>query len=134
MRHLIESRGLSDQFFVDSAGTGSWHVGQSPHRDSIDVAAHHGLDISHQKSRQIHGGDLIAFDWVVVMDRSNLQDVLDLGPPKDKHDRVRLLLDFGSEENRKDVPDPYYEGGFEGVYQLIYQGCSGFLDHILSDQ
>ena len=25
--HLLEERGLSDQFVVDSAGTGGWHVG-----------------------------------------------------------------------------------------------------------
>ncbi|HCT44420.1 MAG TPA: phosphotyrosine protein phosphatase, partial [Phycisphaerales bacterium] len=28
--HLVEQRGLSDRFHIDSCGTGDWHIGKSP--------------------------------------------------------------------------------------------------------
>ena len=36
---LAKQAGVGDQYQVDSAGTGSWHVGESPDRRMRQVAA-----------------------------------------------------------------------------------------------
>ena len=132
MKHLIHEQGLSGQYTVDSCGTGGYHVGERPHRGSIEIASEHGLDIRDQRSRQVIPRDLRDFDWIVAMDTSNRNSLRHLDPSGDSHDRIVLLLDYASGNAPRDVPDPYYAGGFDVVYDLILDGCSGLLAHIQS--
>ena len=37
-RDLVATRNVSEDFIIDSAGTGGWHVGNPPHNGSIDIA------------------------------------------------------------------------------------------------
>jgi len=100
---------------VDSAGTGNWHVGETPCNNSIVVAKNHGVDISLQKSRQVTSKDLIEFDLIVALDDSNFNDLKALGA-----NNITKLGDYGYDG--QDVPDPYFYDGFEGfqeVYKMI---------------
>eukprot|EP01156_Anaeramoeba_ignava_P009891 Anaeramoba_ignava/a478403_18.p4 GENE.a478403_18~~a478403_18.p4 ORF type:complete len:150 (-),score=25.32 a478403_18:144-593(-) len=98
-----------------SAGTGSWHIGEAPCENSIKVAKQNGIDISTQRARQVNINDFEEFDLIVGLDDSNISNLKKLGcknPLK--------LGDFGFEG--KDVPDPYFFNGFEGfdkVYNMI---------------
>jgi protein-tyrosine phosphatase len=132
MRHLVNERGLNESFTVDSCGTGSWHVGQEPHPGSQKVAALHGISLAGQRSRQLTRQDIVDFDWLIAMDTSNRNGIRHLDDGGLKSDRTVLLLDYAGDNAPRDVPDPYYVGGFEGVYQLVYKGCEGLLDHILA--
>ncbi len=111
---------LTTDFFVDSAGTGGWHVGQSPDERSIATARNYGIDISNQKARKFTVSDFDTFDHIFVMDQSNYKDVLNLAPDDVAKSKVALILGPS-----KEVPDPYYGGqdGFEKVYQLLDQAC-----------
>ncbi|MDA3945159.1 MAG: low molecular weight phosphotyrosine protein phosphatase [Helicobacteraceae bacterium] len=100
---------------IDSCGTGSWHVGEAPCSDSIRVAKEHGLDISHQRARQINQEDLLYFDLIIVLDEKNLHDLKMMGAQN-----VHKLGAYGY--NNEDVPDPYFFPGYEGfdkVYNMI---------------
>ena len=100
---------------IDSAGTGSWHVGETPCPDSIKIAKDKGIDISKQKARLVQKEDFDNFDLVVGLDDNNVRDLKKLGCKK-----VLKLGDFGG--NGEDVPDPYFFDGFEGfdkVYEMI---------------
>lgn len=111
---------LTTDFFVDSAGTGGWHAGQSPDERSIATARNYGIDISKQKARKFTVSDFDTFDHIFVMDQSNYKDVLNLAPNDVAKSKVTLILGPS-----KEVPDPYYGGqdGFEKVYQLLDQAC-----------
>lgn len=111
---------LTTDFFVDSAGTGGWHAGQSPDERSIATARNYGIDISNQKARKFTVSDFDTFDHIFVMDQSNFKDVLNLAPDDVAKSKVALILGPS-----KEVPDPYYGGqdGFEKVYQLLDQAC-----------
>lgn len=111
---------LTTDFFVDSAGTGGWHAGQSPDERSIKTARNYGIDISNQKARKFTVSDFDTFDHIFVMDQSNFKDVLNLAPDDVAKSKVALILGPS-----KEVPDPYYGGqdGFEKVYQLLDQAC-----------
>lgn len=130
--HLVEQRGLSDRFHIDSCGTGGWHVGNPPDPRSVLVASKYGLDISHLRARQFDAAsDPHEYDWLIVMDRSNHADLIDMGSPEHK---VRLMrsYDLSVRDGERDVPDPYYGGddGFDKVYEMLMRACEGMLDSI----
>lgn len=112
-RKLIEEGGHT--IAVDSAGTGSWHVGETPCKHSVTVAKNHAVDISHLRARQVKKADFSTFDIIVALDESNYRDLKSLGCQN-----LVKLGDYGHEG--ADVPDPYFFDGFEGfehVYTMI---------------
>jgi protein-tyrosine phosphatase len=112
---------LPDNFIVDSAGTGSWHVGRAPDKRSIAVAQKNGLCIDGQKGRQFKTSDFDEFDYIYVMDSSNYSDVIDLAKTPEHKNKVQLILNELFPGENVDVPDPYYgvANGFDNVYQML---------------
>lgn len=52
---------------IDSAGTGSWHVGEAPCENSIKVAKQNGIDIASYKARKVTQKDFELFDLIVAL-------------------------------------------------------------------
>jgi protein-tyrosine phosphatase len=116
---------------VDSCGTISMHEGNRPDQRSIDVMRSAGVDIALQRSRPICAEDFLRFDHILVMDGSNLSDVLALLSDDNAGGQVaRLLLGGGAGADGCDVPDPYYGGddGFIAVRDLVRAGTERWLD------
>lgn len=127
---ILKSKINNNKVFVDSAGTGGWHVGGRPDIRSIEVANSHQLNISDQRCRKFTIEDFDNFDLIYVMDKSNFEDVISLS--RDLADRIKVKLFRDELSNTKglDVPDPYYggeEGGFEMVYQIIDEVCDAIV-------
>ncbi len=122
---LLQKKVDADLIFVDSAGTGGYHIGHKPDARSIAIAAKYGLDIGNQICRQLNRNDLQKFDLIYAMDRNNYNNIIALAANQIEKGKVRLLLDEVDIEI-KEVPDPYYDGedGFEKAYQLIDLACS----------
>ncbi|HKO77494.1 MAG TPA: low molecular weight protein-tyrosine-phosphatase [Flavobacterium sp.] len=122
---ILASKLPNDKFLVDSAGTGSWHVGRSPDNRSIATAKKNGLNISKQKGRQFQKTDFDAFDYIFVMDNSNYNDVIHLAQSETQKGKVQLILDAIFPNENVDVPDPYYgvANGFDMVYQMLDEAC-----------
>lgn len=133
MRHLVDEAGLSSEIEVESAGTAGYHTGAPPDERSAAEALRNGIDISDQRSRQFHAGDFAFFDLVVAMDESNQTDLVDLAPDQETADVVVRLREFDAAAESLDVPDPYYESGFDGVFTMIERACQGLLDHIQAE-
>ena len=116
---------LSEDFTVDSAGTGGWHAGELPDKRSIATAKNRGLDITNQRARQFKRSDFDTFDHIFVMDNSNYKDVLALAPNEEAKLKVKLILNEIFPNENVDVPDPYYGGqdGFENVFDMLDQAC-----------
>ncbi|MGM0577331.1 MAG: low molecular weight protein-tyrosine-phosphatase [Myxococcota bacterium] len=133
-RDEVARRGVEGLVRVDSCGTGGWHVGEAPDPRSVEVAQRHGLDISHQRARQLRGEDFYEFVWMIPMDRSN-ERVLAASRPDDHDGLVRRYTTFVPGRAPEDVPDPYYGGprGFDDVFDLIRRGAGPLLDEILAD-
>ncbi|MDH3582317.1 MAG: low molecular weight phosphotyrosine protein phosphatase [Hyphomicrobiales bacterium] len=126
--HIAAEAGLEGSIFVDSAGTGGWHVGNPPDPRARTAAAARGISISHQRARQVTREDFSDFDLILAMDRDNLETLRRLAGG-DPGERVKLLLDYAPEAGLRDVPDPYYGGpqGFEEVLDLIETASRGLL-------
>lgn len=149
MAMLVEQAGLSGELEIDSAGTGNWHVGDSPDPRAIEAAARRGIELR-GRARQVDAEDFERFDLIVAMDRSNLANLEALAPGPGEGAELRLLREFempeGEEEARGadrgegrrggalDVPDPYHGGaeGFDRVLALIERCCKGLLQELTS--
>ena len=122
LEDLAKKKGLSIK--VDSAGTGSWHIGSLPDQRSIEVAKIHNIDISTQKARQFNTKDFKYFDKIYVMDTMNYSNIIKLCSNKIECEKVELILKNINPEERLSVPDPYYDNdGFENVYKLLKSAC-----------
>lgn len=118
---ILASKLPEDKFTVDSAGTGSWHIGHAPDKRSIAVAQKNGLCIDHQKGRQFKPADFDQFDYIYVMDSSNYRDIIQLAKTPEHKNKVHLILNELFPDENVDVPDPYYgtANGFDIVYQML---------------
>jgi len=112
---------------VDSAGTSGWHEGELPDKRSIAVAQTHDIDITYQRSRQFTSADLDRFDLILAMDSSNYSNIMQMANSDDQKAKIHLILNFLNPNENRAVPDPYYEGGFEEVYQMLDKSCEKIL-------
>ncbi|MEI8307407.1 MAG: low molecular weight protein-tyrosine-phosphatase [Chloroflexales bacterium] len=126
--HMVQEAGLADHIHTDSAGTGGWHAGERPHPSTLAVLRRHGIDASGQRARQVTINDFTQFDYIVAMDNDNLVDMARFHP--EAHVRACLLLDYVPDVPVREVPDPYYNGRFEEVFNLVTVGGRGLLQHI----
>lgn len=135
MRQMVEERALSNDIIVDSAGIGSWHVGEMPDPRMRKHAARRGYDLSPLRARQFRSDDFWKFDYIVVMDEENYHDVMERGGVYADARKVLRMKDyFIRYKGQQSVPDPYYGGaeGFERALNLIEDGCEGLLKDLVN--
>ncbi|WP_078553091.1 low molecular weight protein-tyrosine-phosphatase [Bacillus alkalicellulosilyticus] len=128
-RKKVAEQGLSDTITIDSAGTGNWHVGKPPHEGTRSILDDYQVSYSGMKARQVIQEDLQSFDYIIAMDAENI-GVLRSMAGHQKTGEIARLLDFLPESDIADVPDPYYTGNFEEVYELVNASCDNLLDYI----
>lgn len=127
-RQLVADAGLTNKIYVDSAGTASYHVGETPHYGTQGIFRKHNIPYDNL-ARQFHKQDFADFDYILAMDHSNLKNIQKLMPAKSRA-KAALLLDYAPALATKEVPDPYYDGRFDEVYELVKSGGIGLLQAI----
>lgn len=131
MQKLVSEEGLNEKIFVDSAGTSSYHEGDAPDLRSIECADKYGVDLRSLRSRPVKAEDFVEFDLILAMDGANIWH-LDMKRPTDKKyqkARVQKLLEYAPDFG-EDVPDPYYQNGFDRVYNMLEEACTNLLQEI----
>jgi len=127
-RDRVESAGLAEKIFVDSAATHDYQTGEPPDHRAMAHARRRGYKLAERCARQIEREDFERFGWIIAMDRDNLDALEDLRPA---HYRgyLGLLLDFVPELAEREVPDPYNgePEDFERVLDLVERGTVGLL-------
>ncbi|KAI5288952.1 hypothetical protein KEM52_000969 [Ascosphaera acerosa] len=152
-RHLVKTDVAPSNitFHIDSAGTSSYHIGDSPDSRTMATLRKHGINNYRHLGRQLRAADFTEFDYIMAMDMSNLRDILHardravakLGDGA-KVAQVRLFGDFAAQDGTvhekvgggSAVPDPYYGAGdgFEQVFQMVSQYSLGFLQYLVNQQ
>lgn len=129
-QHSVNQAGLGDQFEIDSAGTGGWHTGEQAHSGTRNVLKVNNIPYD-GRARQVVRDELAQYDYVLVMDRSNLSDIMRFGEPENTE--IALFLSYAVQDGLVDVdevPDPYYTNNFDYVYDLVQKGSQALLEHI----
>jgi len=130
MRKLLADEGLDGVVEIDSAGTGSWHVGEPPDARAAEEARARGFRLG-GAARQVQRDDFARFDYLVAMDGSNRNNLERLAPDAGAEAKIRMLRDF-EPGGGGDVPDPYYGGaeGFQKVFDICERSCRGLIEHL----
>lgn len=133
---ILKSKVDSSKVWVDSAGTGGWHVGELPDSRSIEIARRNQINISDQRCRKFKEDDFEEFDLIYVMDKSNRDDVLNLASNRLHESKVKLILNELSPETDLEVPDPYYGGdrGFQNVFDMLNDACEQIANRIIDEK
>ncbi len=128
---LVEVAGLTDKIAIDSAGTVPYHVGKAPDSRAQSAATERGYDLSDYRARLVTRADGENFDYIIVMDETNLLDVRSVLAKKD-WPKLHMFLDFIPGPPGREVPDPYSGGqeGFTHVLDLVEEASRGLLQHI----
>ena len=128
---LVREHGLEEQIHIESAGTHAYHVGDPPDVRAQDAAARRDVDLSRLRARQVTHKDFAQFDYILAMDRDNL-DILTAVAPQHTHQKMSLFLEFAPNLREAEVPDPYYGGtrGFDRVLDLVEAAADGLLSHL----
>ena len=125
---MVEDAGLQNTIEVDSAGTGSWHVGETAHPGTIRVLADNGINYR-GRARVVNKQDVVdPNSYVIAVDASTMHE---LQRRFGDFPNLYLLLDFAENTSERDVPDPYYEGNFEYVYELVEDASRGLLAAVI---
>ena len=133
LQRMVDERGLSDRFYIDSAGIGGWHIGDLPDKRMRVHARPRGYELTH-RARRVQASDFEDFDLIVGMDAANVDDLRTLAATIEQQNKVVMMGDYIRQYPNHDyVPDPYYEGseGFELVLDLLEDACDNLLNRIV---
>lgn len=130
MKNLIKQKGLEEKIVVDSAGTGDWHTGKPPHEGTQEILSRNNISFEGQRARQIIEEDVENFDYIIGMDSENVGNIRRLAGFA-LAGKVERLLDYLDDYPIADVPDPYYTGNFDEVFEMVSKSCEKLLDEII---
>ena len=128
MQKLVDDAGLSDRFYIDSAGLIDYHEGDEADPRMRTHARRRGYNITH-RSRPLRESDFDHFDYIIGMDGQNIKRLHRLAPTAEAERKISLMSDYCVRQSADCVPDPYYGGsaGFEHVLDLLEDACDGLL-------
>jgi protein-tyrosine phosphatase len=129
-RDLLIKENLTEKIAVDSAGTGSWHIGDPPHKGTLGILHKYKISAAGLIGRLLTEEDFDKFDYLVGMDESNKKNIYKI-TRRPNHPKIIRLLDLT--RHNRDVPDPYYTGDFDETYRLVSKGCRALLEKIRSE-
>ena len=133
MQAMVDARGLTERFHIDSAGIGGWHIGDLPDKRMRVHARPRGYELTH-RARRVSPGDFDDFDLIVGMDAGNVDELCSRAATIEQQNKVVMMGDYIRRYPHYDyVPDPYYEGseGFELVLDLLEDACDNLLNQII---
>lgn len=129
-KDLINSKGLQEQFIVDSAATSREEIGNGMHIGTVKKLREQGIRYADHKARQITLEDYINYDFIIGMENSNIRNILKI-VGEDNENKIYRLLDFT--KYPKDIADPWYTGNFDITYEEIKLGCESFLEYCIKN-
>lgn len=131
--HKVKEKGYENYFYIDSAGTAAYHVGEPANSKSQATANKHGIHLP-SKARKFEYADLEEFDLILAMDSENFRNILNLDTKGQYKDKVRMMREFDPQPDMKDVPDPYYGGmdGFENVFKILERSSEQLLNDLIN--
>ena len=131
--HKVKQARLELFFYIDSAGTAAYHVGEPANSKSQATANGYGIHLP-SKARRFEYEDLEDFDLVLAMDSENYRNLSNLDRKGLYAEKIKMMRDFDPQKGDTQVPDPYYGGlqGFENVFQILDRSCEILLNELKS--
>lgn len=128
LKDKVQKAGLN--WVIESAGTNSYHIGETPHPLSQKVARQNGISIEAQRARRFVKEDFDRYDKIYAMAADVIEDMKKIAGNKFDAGKVDLLLNEIYPGQQQDVPDPWYgsEPGYHEVYKMINSAANTILE------
>lgn len=122
---MVNKKGLSRSFEIDSAATSTEEIGNPPHYGTVKELQKHNIPVIPHRARQLTKADKDCYDYIIGMDSANIRNMKRiLGDSS----RIYKLMEFA--ELEKDVADPWYTGDFAETYSDVMLGCEKLLEKL----
>lgn len=133
LKEKLKTAGLDKGVYVDSAGTSSHHIGEPADLRMRNHALKRGYHLT-STARQIQTEDFEQFDFIIAMDNSNYQNLLNKAISPEQKKKISMMTDFSKNYNG-DVPDPYFGGsaGFDNVLDIIEDSVDGLIKELINN-
>ncbi len=131
LKDMVQKLGMADNFYIASAATSSYEIGNPVHRGTRDKLAQYNISVAGKTAVQLTREDYQKYDYLIAMDSANIRDIMRIVGADPQHKVYKLLQFAGSGRN---IADPWYTGNFEDAYNDIYEGCIGLLKHLLNNR
>lgn len=126
-QHMVNTRGLSDLFHIDSAATSREEIGNDPHYGTVNKLREVGIPILPHRAVQMTKKDYSKYDYLIGMDEANIRNMTRIAGGDPNH-KIHMLLDYT--DNPRAIADPWYTGNFDATYNDVVEGCKAFLSHL----
>lgn len=142
MKDLVEKKGISDQFLIESAAAFSTAIkdgiGEPVNVYAQKAMEKYGIRCCEKRARRMEPSDYEKFDHIVVMDRKNIRAV-DRYTAEDTEKKLKLLLQYagygiGDDERFDEIYDPRLTLDYEEALEEIRIGCQGLLEYLLEER
>ena len=128
-QNMIDRRGLSDRFVIDSAATSREEIGNPPHYGTRRKLEQVGIPLIPHRATQMTRQDYLDYDYLIGMDTANIRNMQRIAGGGDPQGKIYKLLTFAG--SGRDVADPWYTGDFESTYRDVTEGCEALLEQLL---
>ncbi|MFO7868152.1 MAG: low molecular weight protein-tyrosine-phosphatase [Bacteroidales bacterium] len=128
-QHMIDKKGISEKYEIDSAGILSVHEGEMADARMRKHAEKRGYFIT-TRSRPVEPvADFEYYDMIIGMDNNNIRNLRSMTIVDEKLAKISKMTDYCTLFKETEIPDPYYGGfeGFEYVLDLLEDACNGLL-------
>lgn len=124
---MVNKRGLSERFYIDSAATSTEEIGNGPHYGTVSKLREVGIPLVPHRARQMTRADYQKFDYLIGMDSYNIKNMTRLagGDPDGK---IYLMLSFAG--SSRSIADPWYTGNFDETYDDLTEGLGAFMKYL----
>ena len=128
LKQMAEEAGLGKAVRVESAAATREEIGNDLYPPMKQALERRGYRCARHAARQTVRADYGKWDYLIGMDRENLDDMLWIygGDPERK---ITLLNDWAGRPGTE-IEDPWYTRNFDGVLRQIEEGCRGLTEHL----
>lgn len=127
MVDIVNKKGLSDVFEIESAATSREEIGNTPHYGTVNKLRSVGIPVVPHRARQMTKADYDYYDYIIGMDSANMRNMERIAGGDPEH-KMHKLLSFAKVS--RDVADPWYTGDFDATYNDLCQGLSAFIEYL----
>ena len=120
---MVNKKGLSGKFEIDSAATSREEIGNGPHYGTIGKLREVGIPVVPHRARQMTRADYDKYDYLIGMDSYNVSNMTRIagGDPDGK---IYSMLSFAGLNNS--IADPWYTDNFDETYNDLRIGLDAF--------
>ncbi len=131
LKDMVNKSGVSDRFYIDSAGTSSEELGNGIYPNTKAVLKKNGIPYVEHYARKLTSNDYVQYDYIICMESYNIPRAKAiLG--EDREHKIYRLMDFT--DAPYDIDDPWYHRDFDKTYREITFGCEQLLKRLIDGE